>query len=758
MLVKRKSNILCLKKVKAIRLGSVTQSSLVNDRPYSSLNYTDTSEEISCNPTPITKNATLPAGCVIHGTTNNIVDVGQCLPKPCLRNDSALSNTACHDETFCCVVEEVEDVTISCGGSTTFNVSKVSRCGCQECETPKSYITGVVVGIKGAVEKPIMYCEIKIGDEYHSADEKGVFKIEVPDDKQRLSVVFKDTYDKEYVDFTKVFRIVQGQSLFSKIVLRVKPDPKPFNSSEPFKVPLGDSPVDSAFAEIEIPEDALLKDDGTIYSGQANLRMSVTDPRNVSDVMTAPADFSTIDEDGEEQILVSYGMLSLDFEDDSGNKLSTSKSIKMFLDPEKLNISVDSNGNTTTKLWWLDENTGRWMEGGDLWLDTKKTNRSRRSPTRFLLTEITPVIQKQGTMNIDARENFGAVRVTAPTGSTVRILCKEPNTSGEQYAGYLEGVVDASTVTCISVWINRECFMQAESDDARFLVPSQPDSFPPSVSALIIETQLQSVGSSPAVRSFSFNIITDSNGPVYPHYDSDVQNCRASELITGHRQFQFTSPPSTGLDLTSNRPNRPNFRDPLNWYPTSTNCFIKIVTTGAGSTFLASSYRANRKDNANKFGDSVAMANPATDVDNTFVACLDIRCPGNVYHSDTNTQVPEWTYVLVTHLTGSCDFQTHNLQQQDNIDNNGANCPASRSKRHASGSENWFCIPLPASGSFDIDNLYTSPRNDRQRGVNRCNTGNNQWQSGPANPSRNSPTIEFTCRLEPKHKLMMHIE
>lgn len=257
------------------------------------------------------------------------------------------------------MTEEVEDVAISCGGAVTFNISKISRCGCQECEKPKSYITGVVVGIKGAVENPIMYCEIKIGDDHYNADEKGAFEFEVPEDKQRLTAVFMDTFEEEYADFTKVFRIVQGQSLFYKIVLRVKPALTPFNSSEPLKVPIGDSGDGSAFAEIEIPEDALLKEDGTIYSGQANFRMSVTDPRNATDVMTAPADFSTIDEDGEEQILVSYGMLSLDFEDENGNKLSTSKSIKLFLDPEKLNISVDSNGNTSTKLWWLDENTGR---------------------------------------------------------------------------------------------------------------------------------------------------------------------------------------------------------------------------------------------------------------------------------------------------------------------------------------------------------------------------------------------------------------
>ena len=119
-------------------------------------------------------------------------------------------------------------------------------------------------------------------------------------------MVFKDTYDREYADFTKVFRVIKGQTMFSKIILKAKPVPKPFNSSEDFKVQLGDNDDDSAFAEMEIPNDAMLKDDGTIFSGQANLRLDVMDPRNMSDILTAPGDFTTVDEDGEEQMLVSY--------------------------------------------------------------------------------------------------------------------------------------------------------------------------------------------------------------------------------------------------------------------------------------------------------------------------------------------------------------------------------------------------------------------------------------------------------------------
>ena len=694
----------------------------------------------------MSKNATLPPGCVVHGTTNNIVDVGQCAPTPCLANDSSFLNTACQDEKFCCAVEEVKDITITCGGSATFNISGVARCGCQACAEPKSRITGIVVGIKGGVENPVAYCEMKVGGQFYNADDNGLFTVEVPDDKQRLSAVFKDTYDYEYEDFTKVFRIKKGQTLFSKIVLRPKPAPKPFNSSEPFEVQLGDEQGDSAFAQIKIPENALLNEDGTPYSGPANLRLSLMDPRNISDVVTAPGDFSTIDEDGEEQLLVTYGMINLNFEDDTGKKLSTSKSMKMSLDPEKLNISVDDNGNTTTKLWWLEEATGRWIEAGPLWMEVKRSGRSRRSPTRFLVTEITPVIQKQGSLNIDVKENFGAVRVSAPTSSTIRILCKE---SGQKYTGYLEGNVDGVGITCISVWIDRECFMQGESNSALFLKPSPPDSFPTSVSASIIQSKLSvaSSGSAPPVESFSFRIKTDNQGPVYPHYDNDLQTCRAADLAVGHRQFEFQLPTSVNLNLMSNRPTRPDFRDPLNWYPESFNCFIKLLINGnKGSVFLAGSYRANKKDKDNKFGDSVAMAEPVTGIDNTYIACLEVRCPGNVYHTVKNKQVKEWTHVLVTHLTGDCDFQKNHLPKQDNIDNKRNKCP-SRSKRHAAGSENWFCIPLPAGGSFDVDRIYTGqPRDNRPLGANRCRTGNNKYDGGPVNPTSLVPTIEFSCR------------
>ena len=707
--------------------------------------FADTVDDALCSPIPTSKNATLPDGCVIDGTTNNIVDVGECVPRPCLRNDSWLSNTTCKDETFCCGVEEVGDVTVSCGSSVTFTVSKVTRCGCQECLQPETRITGVVVGLKGATEKPVPFCDLTFEGYTYSAEFSGFFDFEVPKGKERLTVVFKDNFDYEYADLTKVFRIKEGQRLFSKIVLRSKPVAKPFNSSEPFKVSLGESPVpDSAFAEIEIPEGSLLKDDGTIYSGQANLRMNVMDPRNLSDIQTAPADFSTIDEDGDEQLLVSYGMLDIDFEDESGNPLFTSKPIKISIDPEKMNISVDSNGNTNTKLWWLDPKSGRWVKAADLWTGSETPGRRKRSPTRFLLeTEISPAVLKQGTLNIDVREDFGAVRVYAPASSSVRILCEEPNSSPKRYLGYLEESVDARRVACISVWKDKTCFMQGENQDSLFLKPTDPDSFPPEVSASIVSSNFQ--GSS-KVQSFKFEVKTSNDGPVFTHFDQGVQDCNEPYQmpLSNIRQFVF-DPPQVKNNLQLAGPRITDRKNPRNWLPTNERCFIKILLHGKRSIFLASSHRPKKGD---KFGDSVSSAEKVTAGSDKYVACPEIRCPGYVFDPSTEQFVEEWTHVLLTHLTAeSCDFHQQHLPRQDNIDRNGAACPT-RSKRHSpDGYETWLCVPLPLGG-FDIATVYTSNRNSPDLGVKRCKNGNKRWKKGMPKDevNVNLPTVEFNCR------------
>lgn len=593
----------------------------------------------------------------------------------------------------------------------------------------------MVVGRKGDIEKPIMYSKIRLPFEGFSyrTNRQGAFSFQVPNGKRRLSVIFSDSFRKEFSDVTKVFHVEEGQNIFSKIVLKPKPALKPFNSSRPLRVHLGESKNHTKFAEMVIPEDSLLMDDGTVFSGQANLRMGVVNTQSFSDVLTAPADFTSVDEDGEEQMLVSNGMLRLDFEDDNGKRLSPFKPIKLYLNPEKLNISVDSNGNTTTKLWWLESTTGRWIEASDLRMVKKTSVRGKRSVTHFVLeTEIAAGISRQGWINIDYVENFGAVGIKAPVGSSIRILCEELYSNPKKYTGYFQEIVGDTKTVCITVWIDRLCYIQGENSNSVFLEPQAPHpTFPTNVSAAVIaNNKLQ--GSASSLSSFKFEVKTSNNGPVFPRHPTGLERCRNANKAL---HFEFEDPTSTSLDPSSAR--KP---DDLYWYPEDYACFIKILLRGKRtSTFLVRSYGPYKSWH---YGDSIVTAEAIST--GVFVACAEIRCPGIVdFSNGTILHDKQWTLVHVTHLTGNCDFQKSYLDRQQKLDGKNATCP-SRNKRHSPGSETLLCVPIPRTGNFA--SLYSADDiNNLDLGKNRCLAGNNRWKGSRPLKTEIGPTAEFSC-------------
>lgn len=445
-----------------------TRQRIFNFSSFTDFDLADTSEAF-CDPTPRTKQLKLPPNCVQKGTTNNSVDVGECPSVPCLQNDSDNSN-ACEDKTFCCGVSMVEEVNIACGNVAEFKLSKTKYCGCGVCNKAVITIRGVVVG--GKEERPVKFAQIEYdGEVKANADFRGgSFSFDVRDGRKRLAVTFKDTFSKEFEDLTKVFHLQEGQSVITKIILATKQRPVIFDASQDLSVPLGGETDDSAFADLEVPGGSLLKEDGTSYSGQANMRLNLIDPRNASDILSAPGDFSAVDEDGEEQILSSFGMMKVNFEDTSGNKLTPSKPMKVFLDPQQLNISVDDNGNTTVKLWWLNKKTGRWILAGNIWSDEKGSIRRKRSSARrFLVTEITQAISESD-LNFDEPGDFCFVGVSAPPRSTARVICGS-SSNDSLLEGYREQTSNSNGIACVPTWPERTCYLQAESDSSRFLTP-----------------------------------------------------------------------------------------------------------------------------------------------------------------------------------------------------------------------------------------------------------------------------------------------
>lgn len=118
-----------------------------------------------------------------------------------------------------------------------------------------------------------------------------------------------------------------------------------------------------------------------------------------------------MNEDGEEEILETYGMMKLSLEDDNGKPLVMSKPMKVYLDPDKLNLTV-SDGNVSIKLYWLDRKTGRWRSVGDFVLEDGSKRRRKRSSHRvFLAGTVTPAIAKED-LNFDKPDYRVGSRVT----------------------------------------------------------------------------------------------------------------------------------------------------------------------------------------------------------------------------------------------------------------------------------------------------------------------------------------------------------
>ena len=667
----------------------------------------------------------------MKGTTNNTVDVGECKPVPCLRNDTNIT-ASCKDQSFCCGPKAYAQVEIQCGSKTWFNVSQVLQCGCGEhCTELDTYLRGKVVG---PGEVPMQYGDIIIGGKsvaYTAYD--GTFSVKVPKGKQRMTLTFVDSNDELLEDVTKSFEIQKGELNFYKIVLPNRKQPVLFNASEPIEIPLGESSENqSSFAELEIPANALLSEDGTPFTGQANVRMSVTDPRNETDVLSAPGDFTAVAEDGEQQMLQTFGMMKMTFKDDAGKPLAVTKPMKVFIDPEQVNITVDKDGKVAAKLYWLDEETGRWREAGEMSLADGGSRRRKRDTRKFFVAEILPAMTKS-TLNFDKPSRDCRVRVKAEPQSTVRIFRKDGG-------GYVERVTNNDGMTCIPTWKDTESYMQAEKNGI-LLEPTDVDNLPAEISASVVP--YRGDGDS-EIKTLKFTtMVIGQKGPIY-----SVDNRRYCDVSENdqspqkHIKFSGPNTAETPDDFGT------KIVDEDKWnavYGGRKLCYIKIKVLAQKDeklSFVVQSFREGNWDES--FGLTIGTSIPTQDGDH--VLCLEYRCSW-----PPERENKEVTYVSVSPLTGTClsfnnitDMDVSLYKQQKDVRCAKA---ADKSKEQVVS----FCVPTDSSGRSTYGTYIGAARNDL--GWKRCLVSNNKLtqeniQGETWNVTKQAKSNEYTLKYD----------
>ncbi|WP_179320167.1 hypothetical protein [Winogradskyella helgolandensis] len=201
---------------------------------------------------------------------------------------------------------------------------------------------------------PLSDVSVVIGSKVATTDANGIFMIKNASVNERQAYV---TAEKAgFIIGLKTVVPTEGISNV-RIMLVAKNLTGSVSSGTNSEVSLGNG--------AKVKFDGAFKDeDGNAYSGNVDVYMYHLDPAhaNVYDVM--PGNLQAINNDDDEQLLETYGMLNVELKGDSGQKLNIADGhlaeIHMPLDPAQSGVAP-----STIPLWHFDEVNGYWVEDGE---------------------------------------------------------------------------------------------------------------------------------------------------------------------------------------------------------------------------------------------------------------------------------------------------------------------------------------------------------------------------------------------------------
>ena len=116
-------------------------------------------------------------------------------------------------------------------------------------------------------------------------------------------------------------------------------------------------------AKVILPANAVVKASGGSYSGDIKVFASYIDPTAQDIGQTVPGSFMADDANNNRVTLQSYGMMAVELETTSGEKLQIASGKTATL-TMPIPSSIQSSAPQTISLWYIDERTGVWKEEG----------------------------------------------------------------------------------------------------------------------------------------------------------------------------------------------------------------------------------------------------------------------------------------------------------------------------------------------------------------------------------------------------------
>ena len=201
---------------------------------------------------------------------------------------------------------------------------------------------------------PIDDATVTIGSETATTDTNGVFIINDADVKEKQAYIIAEKTG--YLKGMKTTIPTEGTNIVQIVLVEEQVIATVASGSD---------------SEVNLPNGTTVKFDGEFkdengnaYSGNVDVIMYHLDPSNplIEDIM--PGNLQAQNEDGDERVLESYGMLNVELRGDSGEALNIADGhfaeIELTVDPAQNGVAP-----STIPLWHFDEDNGYWVEEGE---------------------------------------------------------------------------------------------------------------------------------------------------------------------------------------------------------------------------------------------------------------------------------------------------------------------------------------------------------------------------------------------------------
>ena len=202
---------------------------------------------------------------------------------------------------------------------------------------------------------PAAGVSILIGSRAVLTDSKGYFRItDAPLDKNNSIVTAEKT------GYFKTYRSFRATSGVNQVVIKLikKKAAGVVYASAGGKITLPNG------SEVSLPAGGIVKASGnTAYSGNVTVYAAYIDPTSSDINSIVPGSFMADDKDNNRVTLASYGMLAVELEGTTGEKLQISTGSKATL-TTPIPLSLLSSAPATIPLWYVAEETGAWKEEG----------------------------------------------------------------------------------------------------------------------------------------------------------------------------------------------------------------------------------------------------------------------------------------------------------------------------------------------------------------------------------------------------------